>query len=216
MVEIKFCGMTRAADAAFAAEAGATYIGVIFAGGPREVGAEAAGRILDAAGPGVRRVGVFGADFRGRIPLVTSTVPLDVVQLHADPTVEDLRDARRIFGGVVWAAVRVAGVTLPEGAVALFREADAVLLDPRVPGKLGGTGRQLPLGALAPAVERSRTGAAARLVLAGGLTPENVSEAVLTMLPDVVDVSSGVESSPGIKDHAKIGAFADAVRRSNR
>jgi phosphoribosylanthranilate isomerase len=216
MIEVKFCGMTREADAAFAAAAGATYIGVIFAGGPREVAVEAAGRILGGAGPGVKRVGVFGADYRERIPRVESIVALDVVQLHADPTLDDLRAARRIFRGVIWTAVRVGGAILPGHADALFAEADGVLLDPRVAGKLGGTGQVLPLRDLAPAVEKARKGAVARLVLAGGLTAENVSEAIEILPPDVVDVSSGVESAPGIKDHAKIGAFANAVRRSNR
>jgi phosphoribosylanthranilate isomerase len=216
VIEIKFCGMTREADAAFAARAGATYIGVIFAGGPREIPPERAASVLAAAGDGVKRVGVFGADYRERIPLVLSAVDLDVVQLHADPGVDDLREARRVFGGTVWAAVRVPGTALPEDAAALFRRADAVLLDPRVSGQLGGTGQRLPLEDLAPAVQRSREGASARLVLAGGLTPENVAEAIRMMPPDVVDVSSGVESAPGVKDHAKVGAFADAVRGSNR
>jgi phosphoribosylanthranilate isomerase len=216
MIELKFCGMTREADAAAAESAGADYIGVIFAGGPREVSAEVAARILGAVSPGVKRVGVFGADYRERIPKVTSIASLDVVQLHGDPTVDDLRVVRRTFRGLIWTAVRVSGAVLPSHADALFAEADAVLLDPRVAGKLGGTGQTLPLRELAPAVEKVRKGAAARLVLAGGLTAENVSEAIDVLPPDIVDVSSGVESAPGIKDHAKIGAFANAVRRSNR
>jgi phosphoribosylanthranilate isomerase len=216
VIEVKFCGMTREADAAFAASTGARYIGVIFAGGPRELSPERAARVFAAVGAGVKRVGVFGADYRERIPEVLSAVELDVVQLHADPALDDLRAARRVFGGEVWAAVRVPGTALPEQAARLFREADAVLLDPRVTGQLGGTGQQLPLRELAPAVNQSREGAAARLVLAGGLTPGNVDEAIRMISPDIVDVSSGVESGPGIKDHAKVGAFADAVRRSNR
>jgi phosphoribosylanthranilate isomerase len=103
---------------------------------------------------------------------------------------------------------------LPEWAEELFHEADAVLLDARVQGRLGGTGVKLEWGSLADSVSalRGRT----PVVLAGGLNPENVAEAVRLMAPDVVDVSSGVESAPGIKDHAKMRAFFDAAQGSTR
>jgi phosphoribosylanthranilate isomerase len=85
-----------------------------------------------------------------------------------------------------------------------------VLLDPRVDGALGGTGATLDWDALADAVAAVR--GAVPLVLAGGLTPENVARAVSTLAPDVVDVSSGVESAPGVKDPARMAAFVAAVR----
>jgi phosphoribosylanthranilate isomerase len=208
--EVKFCGLTRVVDAARAVECGASFVGVIFAGGPRELAATEARDVLDGARGAARRVGVFGVDFRSRLPQVLAGATLDVVQLHGDPTAADVVDARRLFGGVVWAALRMAGSDVPAHATGLFAEADAVLIDARVTGRLGGTGAALPWASAAPALDRARAGAT--LVLAGGLTPENVGEAIRALRPDVVDVSSGVESAPGIKDHERMAAFAEAVR----
>jgi len=92
----------------------------------------------------------------------------------------------------------------------VFRAADAVVLDARVPGRLGGTGVALEWARLRDAVDRLREGRV--LVLAGGLTPDNVAAAADVLAPDVVDVSSGVERAPGIKDHARMCAFAAAAR----
>jgi len=132
-----------------------------------------------------------------------------VIQLHGDPRAADVRAMRKRFGGRVWAVARADGSLLPDWTEELFHEADAVLLDARVKGRMGGTGVALEWGALADAVTalRGRT----PVVLAGGLKPENVAEAVRLLAPDVVDVSSGVESSPGIKDHARMRAFFDAA-----
>src|SRR6185503_21107892 len=86
LAKVKFCGMTRPQDAALAAEIGATYVGVVFADGPRRVDAVSARRILDAAGDSVKRVGVFGTNDPGAISTTAAEVGLDVVQLHADPS----------------------------------------------------------------------------------------------------------------------------------
>ncbi len=202
--------MTREADAEMAAELGASHAGVIFAGGPREISPERATAVLEAAGRGVLRVGVFGAGARTRVPTVIRSTPLDVIQLHADPCVADIFDARQYFAGTVWAALRVAGPNIPETSAALFAEADAVLLDARVPEKLGGAGVAIAWSEIADAIGRIRAGG--KLVLAGGLSPENVQEAIAALNPDIVDISSGVESAPGIKDHLRMRAFARAVR----
>jgi phosphoribosylanthranilate isomerase len=90
--------------------------------------------------------------------------------------------------------------------------ADAVVLDAKVPGRLGGTGTAFDWEGVARALDRDR--GRGRIVLAGGLNPENVSRAVRIVAPDIVDVSSGVESAPGIKDHARMRAFGDAVRNT--
>lgn len=214
MVEVKFCGLTRAEDAAIAASLDATYGGVIFAGGPRERTPEVARGVLDGAAGALTRVGVFGSDFRERLGDVANRAILDTAQLHADPGVVDVQDARRIFGGAIWAAVRLAGDTIPRGMDALFAEADAVLLDARIEGKLGGAGVALAWERIAGAVAAVR--GAGRLVLAGGLTPENVGFALAALEPDVVDVSSGVESAPGIKDHLRMEAFVRAVREDGQ
>jgi phosphoribosylanthranilate isomerase len=207
VTEVKFCGLTRREDAEYAVHLGAHYCGVILANGPRRVTPEQAAEILPI---GVARVGVFGAVPSEDIARIAATLALDVIQLHADPTVDDVERLRPTFGGAIWAALRVTGPSLPDRAASLFAVADAVLLDARVEGALGGTGTTLPWTALAAAVDRAR-GATGRLVLAGGLTAHNVAGAIGILSPDVVDVSSGVETSPGIKDHARMRAFAAAA-----
>lgn len=211
MPEVKFCGITREDDARYAAELGAAYAGVIFAGGPREIAPAQAARVFAAAGSRLRRVGVFGRNFGERLSDVLAATPLDVVQLHADPTVEDVRVVRARFTGAVWAAVRVVGAEIPAVTVALMDEADAVLLDPKVPGALGGTGTPMPWSEIAERLATIRGDS--MLVLAGGLTAGNVEEAICALDPDVVDVSSGVESAPGVKDRERMAAFAEAARR---
>lgn len=208
MAEIKFCGLTRREDARVAGQLGASYLGVIFAGGPRNLSADAARGVLDGCETPARRVGVFGLTDAGQIARIVREVKLDVVQLHGEPTSFDVEDIRRASGVEIWAVVRV-GDSLPGDAGALFDVADAVVLDAKVDGTLGGTGVALPWLHIARAVAGARGGR--RLVLAGGLRPENVASAIDTLAPDVVDVSSGVESSPGIKDHARMRAFAAAA-----
>lgn len=212
MVEVKYCGLTREEDAAYAASLGARFAGAIFAGGLRELSPDRARLVHAASGGTLQRVGVFGADFRTRIAEVVAVAPLDVIQLHADPTVMDVRDARNVFGGVIWAVVRVAGGALPAHTAALFGEADGVLLDAKVAGGLGGSGVALPWAQIARGLGPIRQGG--RLIVAGGLRPENVADAVDALSPDIVDVSSGVESAPGIKDHARMLAFFRAATGS--
>lgn len=208
MPDLKFCGLTRPEDAAAAASLGAGYLGVIFAGGPRLVDAERAALVLRAARSTARRVGVFGSQAPSEIGQITRAAGLDVVQLHADPSPDDIAAVRAESSAEIWAVVRV-GSELPDGLDELFDVAEAVVLDARVAGTLGGSGRALDWGGLAEAVARVRRGRA--LVLAGGLRPNNVGEAIAALAPDVVDVSSGVESAPGIKDHALMRAFQTAV-----
>lgn len=209
MVEIKFCGLTRPEDARHAASLGAAYAGVVFAGGPRQVTVERAVEILAALPDSVRRVGVFAARPAAEIADVAARAGLDAVQLHGDPTAERVAELRAAFGGGVWAVVRSANGELPPGLGDLLDASDAVVLDALVAGKLGGSGVALPWRAMAPALDAVRRGR--RVVLAGGLRPENVAEGIACLAPDVVDVSSGVESAPGIKDHARMRAFRDAV-----
>lgn len=206
---VKFCGLTRTEDAAEAVAAGAAFVGVIFAGGPRLLDAGRASEVLEAVPPGVLRVGVFGGQPLDEIAAISERLGLAIVQLHGDPTPLDVQRARAATGRGIWAAARVEGDTLPLGLADLFAVADAVVLDAKVPGQLGGTGVRVPWADVAARVAAAR--GAGRLVLAGGLTPENVAEAVRAIVPDIVDVSSGVESSPGIKDHQRLRAFQAAV-----
>ena len=209
-VEVKFCGMTRASDVAEASNLGAAYAGVIFAGGPRNVDVSQAPEIFRAAHASIGRVGVFANQSASEIGRIAKLVGLTAVQLHADADPQRVADVRAHFDGEVWAVVSIQGVELPPGLAALFSTADAVLLDSRVAGKLGGTGRTVAWSEVAPPLSAARAGVG-RLVLAGGLRPENVAEAIEALHPDVVDVSSGVEASPGIKDHDRMRSFMEAV-----
>jgi phosphoribosylanthranilate isomerase len=210
MVEMKFCGMTRPEDVLEAGVLGARYVGVIFADSPRQLTVDRARDVLDAAPASTARVGVFGPAAPPDVAAAAQQAGLDVVQLHGDPDAAMIRAVRRQWHGLVWAVLRVTGVQLPAAVSELFDVADAVVLDTRVDGKLGGTGAVLSWDALREPLARLRTGRA-RLVLAGGLHAGNVARAIAAIEPDVVDVSSGVESSAGIKDHVKMRAFRDAA-----
>jgi phosphoribosylanthranilate isomerase len=208
-VGIKFCGLTRVEDAATAIALGSDFLGVIFAGGPRNRTPEQAAEILRAADHG-RRVGVFGSPHAAELRAYMTAVPLSVAQLHGDASPKAVMAARAIGADEVWAVLPVVDGVLGEHAAELFQCADAVVLDTRAANGLGGTGRSFDWEAVAQSldgVERR-----ARLVLAGGLNPDNVARAVQTLHPDIVDVSSGVESAPGVKDPILMRRFVEAVR----
>jgi len=115
---------------------------------------------------------------------------------------------RAATGARVWAVLRVEGAADADRVDELDGEADAIVFDTRVPGKLGGTGIAFDWESAARGARPHRS----RLVVAGGLTPENVALAISALAPDVVDVSSGVETAPGVKDHQRMREFAEAVR----
>jgi phosphoribosylanthranilate isomerase len=209
--EIKFCGLTRREDAEAAASLGAAYAGAIFAGGPRNLTPKQAADVLDGVGGALKKVGVFAEAVPDAIASIADAVQLDIIQLHGGATPDAIDAVRRRTGRQVWAVMRIAGTEIPPELNGVASAADAVLVDAHVDGSLGGTGVALPWRALAPALRRAVNGH--RLVLAGGLTPENVRKAISEIAPDVVDVSSGVESAPGTKDHTRMRAFAQAVRR---
>jgi phosphoribosylanthranilate isomerase len=209
--EIKFCGLTRRVDAQLAARLGARYVGVIFAGGPRLLTPERAATVVGWTERAVARVGVFGAQSADEVARIADQVRLDIVQLHADPRADIVASVRARSGRVVWAVARV-GVELPARVAELFDAADAVVLDARVPGHLGGSGVAFDWAAVRAGIDRTR--GTRRLVLAGGLTPDNVGEAIRLLRPDVVDVSSGVESAAGLKSPALMRRFVQAVAGS--
>lgn len=211
MTRIKFCGLTRPADATEAINLGASYVGVIFAESPRRVDPARALEVLEPTRGAAASVGVFGRDEPARIADVARAARLDVVQLHGDAAPDDVAAVRALFDGPVWAALRVRDGALGEGAQPLADAADAIVLDAFHRVALGGTGQVLPWERLAPSLVAFR-GRRASLVLAGGLRPANVARAVAVLAPDIVDVSSGVESEPGIKDHHLMRAFVEAVR----
>ena len=211
MTEVKICGLTRSVDAEAADAAGAAYLGVVFAGGPRMKSPEDARAIL--SGRRARKVGVFAEQSAADIAAIAQLVMLDVIQLHAASDPDRVAEIRAATGLEIWAGVRTANGVLSDADEALAEEADALLVDALVPGQqIGGNGVTVPWMELGESLDAM--GQAARVVLAGGLTPENVAEAIDYVAPSVVDVSSGVESAPGIKDHARIRAFVAAVRAS--
>ncbi len=214
MAEVKFCGLTRAEDAAVVASLGAEYAGVIFAGGPRHLDPHRAAAVLNGLGnPSVRRVGVFGTQDAREIADVAARLQLDVVQLAYGAERERRIGLRKVFDGEIWAVAHVAvGESLSVQALASWYDdgVAAIVLDAAVAGRLGGTGVRLDWNAIAPVVSELRRHG--RVVLAGGLNAANVADALATVAVDAVDVSSGVESAPGVKDPERMRAFAVAVR----
>jgi phosphoribosylanthranilate isomerase len=205
-VKIKICGLTRPEDVTRAVEAGASYLGVVFAGGEREVSPHRAIELV-AVGAGVPVMGVFAEQSVEEILQISEQTGLRGAQLHgaySRPDAERLRAA----GLEVWRVVRIAAPEDLDAVNTAIAGSDAVLVEPKVPLTLGGAGVPLDL-----AVARDARGRLAghRMVLAGGLTPETVAEALAVVRPDIVDVSSGVEALPGTKDHRKIARFAEAV-----
>jgi len=205
-VEVKICGITNPADAALAAAGGATYLGVVLSSGPRRIGEDRVAEVVAAAGP-VPVFGVFVTLPAEKIGALCSRTGLRGVQLHGGYCREDAARLRA-RGLVVWRVARL-GVDVAGDLEALAADADGVLVEPSVPGVEGGAGVALDLGV---ACEARRRLSRARLVLAGGLTPDSVADAIRVVRPDVVDVSSGVERRPGRKDPGRLTRFLEAVR----
>jgi phosphoribosylanthranilate isomerase len=206
---VKVCGLTRREDAEAAVEAGAAYLGAILAPGYRRtVTASTAGVIFRSLQ--ARRVGVFVDADEETLLAAAAEAGLHVVQLHGDEA-PALADRVRAAGYEVWKAVRVRDADDVSAALDRYTGAvDALLLDGYDPAAAGGTGTRFDWASVAARLDGRRDGI--RLVAAGGLRPENVAEAARTLRPDAVDVSSGVESAPGIKDPAAVRSFIRAVR----
>ena len=209
-VEVKICGLTRSIDAEFADAAGVAYLGVIFAGGPRERSPSEARATL--SGRRARKVGVFAEQSAQEIATIAGTVGLDVIQLHSAIDPSRVAAVRAATGLEIWAVVRTATGDLPANVEEIAEASDALLVDAMVPGLLGGSGVAIPWLRLGESLDAMTAGH--RIVLAGGLTAHNVGEAIDYVSPMVVDVSSGVESTPGIKDHQLVRAFISAGRAS--
>lgn len=196
---VKICGITRPEDARAAVDAGAGALGFVFwPKSPRCLDPERAREIVARLPPFVTAVGVFVNQTREEVEAVAARVPLGAVQLHGD---EPPEYAAALSRPVVKA--------MALGGPAVSREEwpaqVTLLLDVHDPVKRGGTGRTVDWTAAA-AIARQR-----RVLLAGGLTPENVAEAVARVRPYGIDVSSGVERAPGIKDHGRIRALFEAL-----
>lgn len=210
---VKICGLTRPDDAAHAERSGAAYLGAILAGGPRLLSPAQARQVLGPRRRGVQRVAVFGDQPAAEVIVTARALDLDVVQLHGTRTAAEAAHIGTASGCVVWPVVRVAGTTLPVEAAALGAVHRTLVLDAHVVGQLGGTGVALDWAGLAASVRDLRTAVPdLTVILAGGLRPENVGEAMTLLSPAVLDVSSGVESAPGVKDPAQVQLFVQAAR----
>ncbi|STZ75809.1 phosphoribosylanthranilate isomerase [Bergeriella denitrificans] len=200
-IRTKICGITRPEDALAAADAGADAIGLVFyAKSKRAVNIAQAQAVAAALPPFVSVVALFVNETADTIRDILRQVPIDVIQFHGD---EDDAFCRQ-FDRPYLKAVRVRGAEDIQTASARFPHARAILFDAYHPEEYGGTGLQFDWHLL-------REYRGKPWVLAGGLTPENVAAAVNTSGAAAVDVSGGVESSGGIKDHAKIRAFVAAA-----
>ncbi len=202
MTRIKCCGMTRVEDALLAARLGADAIGLVFtARSARRVSIEQAAQIRRALPPFVSAVALFMDDDAALVREVIDAVQPDLLQFHGQES-----DAWCVQFGQRY----LKAIAMGEGAAALPRLHDypgavALLLDGHGLGEVGGSGRtfdwsQMPRDLTQP------------LILAGGLTADNVAQAIRTARPWAVDVASGIEISPGIKDAGKMEALIDAVR----
>lgn len=200
-VRSKICGITRIQDALAAVEAGADAIGFVFyAKSPRAVTFEQARAIVKALPPFVTTVGLFVNASDQELQEILGAVPLDLLQFHGDESAEECERWQRPY----IKALRVKAGDDIVAACEAYPGASGILLDAYVEGIPGGTGEAFDWSLIPQGLSKP-------IILAGGLTPDNVAKAVARVRPYAVDVSGGVEASKGIKDHGKIQAFIKAV-----
>lgn len=196
------CGMTRPEDAHAAAVAGASAVGIVFwPGSPRAVDITTARAIVAALPAGVPAIGVFVNQSLEEIDAAIDGAGLFGVQLHGDEPLDLIARIRR-------PVIRAVSLQSIDDLDAVPSHV-TVLLDAHDPQRRGGTGQTIDWSAAAAIAKRRP------IVLAGGLTPRNAGHAISTVRPYAVDVASGIESAPGIKDHHLMTAFVDAVRKAS-
>lgn len=201
---VKMCGITRLEDALACTEAGVDALGFVFAESPRRISPEDALAIIRKLPPHVMRFAVFVDETPAEIGRVLRAAEVDRVQIHGfeEPMVHELAGTRvvKVFRARDETVLR----DIEEWAAEFF------FLDTWRADAAGGTGRTFDWDIA------KRAHALGRFVLAGGLTPENVGDAVREIRPFGVDVSTGIEKSPGVKDPDRIRAFVEAVRVADR
>ena len=199
---VKICGITRLSDALHAADHGATALGFVFwPGSPRYVAPEQAAEIIAAVSPGVTAVGVFVNETVDGIRDIVSRTGISAVQLHGD-------EPSSYAGALGWPVFRAMTVDDADEACARWPRDTTFLVDAADPVRRGGTGS---------AIDWHKAAAVARewrLVLAGGLDASNVADAIGVVRPFGVDVSSGVEDEPGVKNPDKMTRFLASARRA--
>ena len=209
-VRVKICGLRTAADVAAAAAAGAAYAGfVFFPRSPRHLTVAAARALALDAPEGLCKVALTVDADEATLDAIVEAVPLDMLQLHGHETPERVAEVKARYGLPVMKAIGVADEGDLAGLMEMSLAADQLLIDAKPP-----KGAALPGGNGLAFDWRLLVGRKwlRPWMLAGGLTPENVAQAVRLTGARQVDVSSGVESAPGVKDHAKIAAFVEAAQ----
>ncbi|HEX2639412.1 MAG TPA: phosphoribosylanthranilate isomerase [Pyrinomonadaceae bacterium] len=209
MTKIKICGITNLEDAKAAVRFGADQIGLNFyPQSPRYVTVEQARRIAETVASRAAAVGVFVNEPLETIVEIARKVALEAIQLHGDETADFIKGLRNETGLTVIKAIRVADGL--DSAEQNSFGADAILLDSFSNSERGGTGKTFDWD-----VARRFSNLALKIYLAGGLTPENVREAIAAVKPYAVDSCSGVELTPGIKDHLRLKLFIERAMEND-
>ena len=201
-IRVKICGLTRVEDVLAAVRAGADAIGFVFTASPRRVSVETAIRLSSYVPEGVSRVGLFLDQDRSEIQRIVDSVALDILQFHGCESEQQCS-----LYGLPWLkAVAMENAGSVRRAEREFPGAAGLLLDSHSKGGRGGSGESFDWSLSKPVSKA--------VWLAGGLNPNNVGLAIQTVRPFAVDVSSGVETEPGIKDATLMNAFVAAVREA--
>ena len=201
MTRIKICGITNFDDALKAVELGADALGFIFAESPRQINPQKVKEIITSLPPFVTKVGVFIKESISIVNILTDACRLDVVQLHGE---YNLKNNGSFYAPII-RAIRVKDISAIEEIQNL--NSAYFLLDTYSKDKMGGTGECFDWNI---AREAKRYG---RVILSGGLNHNNIGDALENVRPYAVDVCSGIERAPGLKDYEKMKKFIDEVRR---
>ena len=199
-VRIKICGLTRRADILHVAGCGADFVGLVFAESPRKVTAQAAAELLTDIPDSVKKVALFMDQDEAFVRAVIAATHFDILQFHGRESNQWCRQ----FGKPFIKAIPMGDPSIAAKEITAYPDADGLLMDSHAPGRAGGSGETFDWSLMKQSAQR--------LWLAGGLGPGNVARAISEVRPWAVDVSSGVERAPGIKDHDLVSSFIKAAR----
>lgn len=213
---IKFCGIRTPEDACAAASTGADAIGLNFVAGPRKIGIEQAIAILDALPATVTPIALINAIPEDVMIQRLERTPVEWLQWYGDWSRETVGSLRSRFRLIRVVHVRSGFAAEDLAAIQADEPADALLFDTvSGDGRVGGTGKTFDWHTLARIIAGVHRVSLPPVILAGGLTPQNVADAIATVSPWGVDVAGGVESAPGVKDPSRMAAFVQSVRAAS-